>query len=296
MSSNQCAKCSSLTTLTVSEAQRVLSYGAFIAPHLMAPNRGSVLAVFSSSVYLEDESGALLCLLAPGAEPGPLHVLVSRLPYAEHGMPWDVCGHRLSVGGTVYSLRSAKHWCPQTTPLTGAPVDARVLLEGAPDITAAHAYLHAVEHGRSADWRGRALPVLRQLMTSLQLGEPLPPLTSVIGLGPGLTPAADDVLGAMVIVLHGLQQRAQAAAVAERVRPLLAATHPISAAHVRAACHGLGNAALHDFVNAVLSGADDWVATRNRLTALGAQSGWEMVLGATLALEVAGALLPSASP
>ena len=63
------------------------------------------------------------------------------------------------------------------------------------------------------------------------------------------------------------------------MRPLLDRTHPISAAHLRCALNGEACAALHAVIHPIASGHMPSAAAFERLTALGAQSGWDMLAG-----------------
>ena len=67
------------------------------------------------------------------------------------------------------------------------------------------------------------------------------PVQSLIGLGAGLTPSGDDLLGGILITCHRLGERRRAAELDGMLRPLLdERTNPISAAHLKAASAGLG--------------------------------------------------------
>jgi hypothetical protein len=125
-----------------------------------------------------------------------------------------------------------------------------------------------------------SIEALRRRLASgdleLFLGEALAP----IGLGPGLTPAGDDLIGGVMIVLHALCWSAPSASLARQV--LQAAeqgTGAVSYAHLRAASQGEGAALLHEAIERMLGGD---IVELAGLARLGHSSGWDMLAGAAL--------------
>jgi hypothetical protein len=114
----------------------------------------------------------------------------------------------------------------------------------------------------------------------------------LLGLGPGLTPAGDDLVGG---VFFGRRLRAgvpapgdawRAAATTLRAAAV-EATHPISAALLGDLLDGHGHAPLHDLVRALVAGEGDRArAAAGRLVHIGHSSGWDMLTG--LAIGVLG--------
>jgi hypothetical protein len=110
------------------------------------------------------------------------------------------------------------------------------------------------------------------------------PDDTLIGLGPGLTPAGDDFVGGAMIALRAFGETAGRAALAERVAawalPLAQArTSRISRAHLECAAAGEGHEALHDFLDGF---GEEALA---RLARLGHSSGLDAAAGALLALR-----------
>src|SRR5262249_9568576 len=108
--------------------------------------------------------------------------------------------------------------------------------------------------------------------------------TTLIGLGPGLTPAGDDFVGGVFFaraLLSGLgvidsdRWRAAAAAIQTAARRL---THRISATLLGDLLVGEGWAPLHDLA-AALANADDARAlgAARQLVSLGHSSGWDLL-------------------
>ena len=112
------------------------------------------------------------------------------------------------------------------------------------------------------------------------------PDDSLIGLGPGLTPAGDDFVGGAMIALRVCGTNAGHAALADRIAawalPLAARnTNRISRAHLECAATGEGHEALHD----LLCSFDE--KHLERLSRIGHSSGLDAAAGALLALQAA---------
>jgi hypothetical protein len=113
----------------------------------------------------------------------------------------------------------------------------------------------------------------------------LSPLAALIGLGPGLTPSGDDFLVGAIVALHAYGHARRARRLAAKLR-FEGATHPISVAHWRAACEGLGSDALHACLHDMAEGRAARTSLE-RIATIGHTSGWDALAGAT---TVAGAL------
>lgn len=112
------------------------------------------------------------------------------------------------------------------------------------------------------------------------------PDDSLIGRGPGLTPAGDDFVGGAMIALRVCGTNAGHAALADRIAawalPLAARnTNRISRAHLECAATGEGHEALHD----LLCSFDE--KHLERLSRIGHSSGLDAAAGALLALQAA---------
>jgi hypothetical protein len=270
---------------------RLCSVGVWGLERLRKAGCGTVLAVFDRSLYLADASGHLMCLLGPAAEAGPLH-LVAQTAFDCRSVAvatrWQLCRHCLYLGSLQFDLSEAAVWSPDKVELSRntSPTDVAQLLRDAPVDSAAHAYLCNADITQLVDWRRVAMPILRGLEDWIGGRSSQPDITQLVGLGPGLTPSGDDLLGAMLITLHTTGQQRLRESLSSDVSALLARTHPISAAHLDAALCGQGTAALHAVVAALVSSGTLPAELRARLVALGARSGWEMLLGVIIALQV----------
>jgi hypothetical protein len=272
---------------------------------------GSVIAVFARSFYLADATGGLACIGPPGLGRGPLNMLCDLprdLAWPARGLRPGIAGRRdgmtLRIDGIgAFSLEEAVAWQP-TIPSETWHRD--ILADGL-------ASLPALAMCDRADGFAPLLaPLARRRLDEVAASAPASPLLRVaapgiaallewlaaggkgvpggaaeilIGLGPGLTPSGDDLLGGAMIALHALGRAAVAARLAAWALPLAAErTGAISAAHLACAAAGEGSSALHDFLAALLTG--DAAALAEAAAALGAighSSGWDMLAGATLA-------------
>jgi hypothetical protein len=112
-------------------------------------------------------------------------------------------------------------------------------------------------------------------------------IAPLIGLGPGLTPSGDDVLGGFLVALALVGRialrdrlwRAVHSAIAER-------TTEISCAHLAAAAEGQGGAPLHSALSAIMRGASAGIeGACVALGRVGHTSGWDALAGGLLVLE-----------
>ena len=112
-------------------------------------------------------------------------------------------------------------------------------------------------------------------------------LAPLLGLGPGLTPSGDDYLGGALVALHATGQPELGWRLWRTLEPqLVVTTGDLSGAHLGAAAEGLGHAALHDLIGAILAGDSEKI--REALcaaTSIGHTSGWDAVAGAVAMLR-----------
>ena len=119
----------------------------------------------------------------------------------------------------------------------------------------------------------------------------------VLGLGPGLTPSGDDLLGGTFFVLAHAPRPGWVAAlpaVHARLRAECAtATNVISAALLSDLMDGHGYRVLHDFVAALDGGRrHDIACAATALLRLGASSGADLMAGVLLALTAHPSSMP----
>ena len=267
---------------------------------------GTVIAVFARSFYLANAAGELACIGPPGLGRGPLSLLCD-LPRA---LDWQARG--LRPGHIVRHLDEALHidgigsllladafvWQPPPTTTWDTATLARGLagLAAATHETGAGGFAPLVATlARNDPVTACASPLLQLAASGIVAlaewlvapGKNLPrdEAAILLGLGPGLTPSGDDLVGGAMIALHTLGRADMALQLARWALPLARErTGAISLAHLACAADGEGCAALHDLLNALLAADAAGIAAGvAALAAIGHSSGWDMLAGATLA-------------
>ena len=104
---------------------------------------------------------------------------------------------------------------------------------------------------------------------------------NLLGLGPGLTPSGDDLVGGVMIALHRLGLRSCLVPLASAVSEVLdARTGPISAAHLKAAMEGMGSEAVHRAMEAILANNGEAIeGGLAQIDSVGHSSGWDTMAG-----------------
>ena len=284
-------------------------------------------ASFTRSFYLENARGKLVCAGGAALEAGPLNLLCAPWP-CESALPAPGGtirreGSRLVWPGGALDLADAAVWQPPEAAGaearagaeggTGDPLPkneflARIdafgpatecaplfshLLGGVPLPENASPFLRA---GRDA---AAALHAWLHARPSGTVPGGPPPVRGLLGLGPGLTPSGDDILGGMMMALYrsarrpsqrppcappcAYDRRDAAAALYAAVLELPGHTNAISMAHLEMAAQGLGADALHRFIASLYERRLD-IRVLARLGRIGHSSGWDMALGAALAV------------
>lgn len=288
----------------------------------------TVLAVFRRSLYCRAADGALVCVGPPSLGPGPLNILALLPP----DLDWQECpvfpGAAVTCHGTVLRLTPAYRisfadapvWRPVAPPdrwgaatlAAGLQALASEMDRLAPQDGLA-AFIPGLVPGRppSPPTSGLAgaliqaaapaVAALRSWLTTVMspggvLLSPPPDLERLIGLGPGLTPSGDDLLGGTVVALRALGWPTAADALADWLLPRArSGTHAISYAHLSCAAEGQGAGAVHDALAVLcLRGAPRLREHLGALGALGHSSGWDALAGVVLVAEVAAASRPTA--
>ena len=272
---------------------------------------GRVAAVFDSSFYVETKNG-LFCIGSAALEPGPL-TLVTDAPAATKwptsGVTRNATAHigprTVTIGNRYrYALSDAAAWAPDR--ISGAPDPAKIETglqtfrrTAADKVPAGGLGRFLLPDFRPAradivSWAAAdPIVALRHWVISAcrapekANAEDLGPVRPLIGLGPGLTPSGDDILGGVMIALHALQEAAMCRQLWSAVREAATQSgNAISLAHLAAAADGQGGAAVHRALAAIMQ-ADvarmpDAVSGIDRI---GHTSGWDAMTGAVIALD-----------
>ena len=286
---------------------RVRSIGQVAADLLVSGAHFEVEAVFERSCYLRLASG-FVCVGAADIGKGPINALID-LPegvgFAGLGIGRDDEGSIGASGimiddGPVIALAAVEPWAPPPFP---TQLDRRTIASGLATLR------HAIEAEPvggglaglvfdAARWRRptRFELAAADLMTEMRarlpqaiaetdVGGIAPHAVLLLGLGPGLTPSGDDVLGGMLLALSALQETIFRDALWEALVPELGdLTNEISAMHLAVAADGLGADAVHRLINAALIGdAADIARHAKTVTAIGDSSGFDIMAGIVLA-------------
>lgn len=272
-------------------------------------HRGRIAAVFERSLYavFGDE---WICIGQDSIGSGPLHLLCAGIqPHRfSPGQGIAIVDAAVMAGDvTIAGLDAAPVWTPAPPPAWTqeslqaglAAVDhlwrispaeeglavagcarmptapSRVLAAAAPGLTALQRLIEASLGGNS-----------RNLRDDLEIA-------GLIGLGPGLTPSGDDLLGGAFVALASLGRDRTRDVLWNACRTHLERTGEISAAHLRCAARGYAASALHDAIHAVMRGRADLVTPAiAALSRIGHSSGRDAFAGALIVLRATARLVP----
>ena len=242
---------------------------------MLPPGRGRVVASFRSAAYVE-VAGSVLAVTAADVPPGPLHLRLRTLPRLEVGDPMEATAAHLTIGAHTVARAELVAWRPPVVPGPALAARAGAGIDLLP------------EAGSSALAHDPAAAAVRD---ALRRGDLAAAVAVLAGRGPGLTPAGDDVLAGLLLVLAIVgRDRAELERAAASAR-----THAISRAFLLWAARGQSVAPVHHLL-AALAGGDGVAVERHRsaVAALGQTSGADVLLGLRLGL---GALAgPVAAP
>jgi hypothetical protein len=234
---------------------------------LAAGGAGAVVAPFRKAAWVR-LPGGLVALTSPAVPPGPLHVTLDGPLRPARGAAVVASAGRLEVAGAgVVELGGARPWA-------GALPDPGALRRGAGllvEATAAAAAASALAAAPYAEPAGRALELLRR-------GDLDGVVAALAGLGPGLTPAGDDALAGMLLVLRARNGPGAGPvlwAAAGRAR-----TTALSLALLRCAADGQALAPAHRLLDAAARGdRAAALAAAGSVAEVGATSGADFCYG-----------------
>lgn len=252
----------------MSSPARVGSLGRFARAALLS-GTPRLIAIFERSAYVETPAG-LACIGAVGN--GPLNAHCEGLP------PGLAVGDSLRV-----ELEGAALWRPRAAPGFDA---SRVSTALSSLGDRARGRLPGEGFGYAIDpARAKPMPIAALVQWLAQPdGEP-DRAAGLIGLGPGLTPSGDDLIGGALCALHAMGRPEIAGRLAAWALPLArSGTSRISYAHLACAAEGECGEAVNDAIVALLSGQ---APDLGRIDAIGHTSGWDALAGVVMALQAA---------
>ncbi|HEX6288909.1 MAG TPA: DUF2877 domain-containing protein [Herpetosiphonaceae bacterium] len=167
-----------------------------------ARDPGRVIATHRRTCTLETEAGTLITLAAPELGNGPNAVLVAPRPWPV-GTRFTPLDHGLRfAAGPSLDWSKARRWsAADSAPSAPPTIDNAAALA-----TALERY--PIEHGLLPIVLGKAPTSPMQRALAAQAGPSIAALPapdaarSLIGLGPGATPAGDDLLVGLLLTLH----------------------------------------------------------------------------------------------
>ncbi len=285
--------------------------GAVAHRHIARIGDGYIIAVFDGSFYVETVGG-IVCVAREDLGASPLNILVD----APRIVSWAAAGIR--VGARAYFSRhvfrvagrfafptdGCEVWTP---PAFSKHVSRRCVSDGLRELMRIAcnnvvqdglarfvdpAY-HPVEEERIGYAAAVPIGILRGwCLANFQFGSTstVPDRSSLgyfVGLGPGLTPSGSDFLGGMMLALTVLGATGMRDHLWSLLRPVVIdMDNPIMAAHLAVAAEGMGSAALHRVIDAVVSGdANSLRACIHGLDAIGHTSGWDAMAGVASVLD-----------
>jgi hypothetical protein len=241
---------------------------------------GRVLATFRRGVYVEmegeidgdaddgtdDDRHRVVALTSIDVPPGPLHLRVDPLPRPAVGDVVTVAPATLDVAGVAVELDGLHPWRPRA-------LDAALLRHHAAAARRTLGPFRSDLAGHSA---------VTSAVAALDGGDLSGVVVLLSGLGSGLTPAGDDVLAGLFVVLAaaGVDQGMLTEAAAG------ARTHAISRAFLRWAARGQAVEPVHLLLGALASSDRAGAcAHQQAVLALGHTSGADLLLGLRLGLD-----------
>ena len=303
---------------------------------------GVVIADFSRSCWLETTGGRLFAVADHELGEGPLTVGVA-LPDGFTMSELDVCeGGKLVADGTDFRLGSRLMlrtaamtlWRPAPLgPRTSTDEMARrlrALIDSVAADVPAEGLAPLINHLSQMAYGDVPVPADVGLVSRLAMPKVAllakgvvqgdgrtvdQAVQGLIGLGPGLTPSGDDMLGGLMVALRmalgpvylneglrpGLSQPSGAPVIGELSRSIFshsARTNRISAALLEQAALGIGSAAQHQVLECLLelTPSMDLGKSVERLVNSGHTSGWDTLTGLLFGLALALRLTKSGLP
>lgn len=250
---------------------------AALAPVLRGPVRdGRVVAATSSivAVVVDGPVPDVVCVVpaAGGDLPCAMTVVEGSVPRVPVGTTVPVGSGRVHLPGAVVTT---VRWRPVRPPVLADPGSCSARAAGCPTPGLPPALVERV------DELGRVLTARAVSPSALAAA-----VHALLGFGPGLTPAGDDVLAAAMVALRAAEDPA-----ATILAGLVAAARPferttaLSAGLLRLAATGLAINPLRRFIEALGTPDADFSTAGTALLDVGHTSGPAMYLGAVTALR-----------
>jgi hypothetical protein len=247
----------------------------------------TVQAVFERAWHVHSSNGQVLTMTTIEYD-GPLGIRLSgTLPAMLPGTRGMIRGTTMFMGRLVISLNGAKIWTGQ--PATPTALSMTQLHRDQAALDAALA-----SHAASGDFPGvrerltARAAALREALVAGDSSGTKKTAAGLLGLGPGLTPAGDDLLVGLLAGLQVLGMRggiAPRSGLAERIeREARTRTTALSRTFLHWAGRGVAAQPLLDVLWSL--GSDSGIDSLDGLLSIGHTSGRDMLEGASLAVSV----------
>jgi hypothetical protein len=280
----------------------VIEVGVLAHRVLCSNRRGRIVAVFDRSLYAVFGDD-WICIGSKTIGSGPLHVLSEGIAPSWFSLGQDIAvtDSTLLVGDArLIGLGAAPVWSPKPPPdwtrktlhagilavddaWSVAPMEEGLAASGCPQLPSGPTRILAA-----------AMPGIAALRRSIEAGlrDQKPALSDeseiieLIGLGPGLTPSGDDLLGGALLALARLGLSDRRDLLWNTLRTHIDRTNDISAAHLRSAASGYAASALHEAIDATVIGRTDHIALAlAAVSRIGHSSGRDAFAGALIVLR-----------
>ncbi len=289
----------------------IVRLGPMAAEVLRHDGDAEVAAVFERSAIIMTQHG-FVTLGGEALGNGPINVLLSQsvgpLDWLRFGITREVKGKVL--GGTLHlgdqfavqtgasSIWQPPPWALGTSQTIAASLASLRNLDPNywPPEGLSRLVIADDKQGPDRSARAAAATIAelaRLLLPAIASGQALPALvraaTLLVGLGPGLTPSGDDLLGGLFLTLSALNCTKLREALWNALAPEMELlTTGLSGAHVAAAAEGLASETVHLALNAMLANdAASLPAHIAVLRAMGHCSGSDTLAGIVLTLTAA---------
>ncbi|MFN0128587.1 MAG: DUF2877 domain-containing protein [Verrucomicrobiales bacterium] len=247
-----------------------------------SPRTGVVHSAFVHAVNLSLDRD-MWTVLGAVRQDAPFGIRIAAgagMPGVKAGEPVNVRAGFVGVGKLVLDCRTASRWVPAQWGRPAADLRARLLdLERA---ACPRAWFRSATMAR--DVTGALQGPNAELSAAVR---------RTVGRGPGLTPAGDDVLVGILLLLTSGAAGPEASRAASRLvsalAPVLATTTDISRHLLDQAARGLPGRTLHDLGRALVEGAPHSVFADalSRVLATGSTSGADACMGLVAACRYA---------
>ena len=291
----------------VSPTAQAIVIGTIAKREIDNASFGRVTAVFERSIYLEVNC-SWICLADASLGFGPLVVSVKSI----YGRDWinsfrvgrlvKFSSESIKIDdSTIISTKGVCSWEPpktsnwtKTSILLGLRALENLVESNIPDIGLGRFIFEYPDRFPSSDEclaAEHSIEILKNwLKQCFEIQKPIIPdkeaISSLIGLGPGLTPSGDDFLGGMLIALHICGQKTVKKNLFSQLEYFIDRTGPVSIAHLKAANLGEGSHSLHQLINYLLEGNDAHLESSIAvIDRIGHTSGWDALAGVVVVLR-----------